>query len=912
MSQQPPTLTGRQRRRRTTLRVKVGDIVARSLITVGGIGTILAVLGVCLFLVWEAAPLFFAGEAREQASYARPWRDAADARPLHLAVDDHRNLAWTVMPDGKLHVFLLATGETIDQRDLFPDRELTAASFGEGGGDAVFGFANGQVQRADITFETSFISRADIPAAYHDMSVDEVRAYREGAVVLTPRDQFRYRAVKIALDEPADLDEPSPIRHLSHTTRRTGPIMVSYTDDGRLLLSEMRRRRNLMTGQVRVELSDCDLPFTLPADRGAPDYIQMVGLGDNIFVIWDDGHLLRYDLRDRDNPRVVEAIDLVPEPGETLTAAGFMLGRHSLVTGDSLGRTRVWFRIPAREAQRIEAAGVVDALDAVDQAPEGGFEADGMRMVNAHELPGPASGAAVTSLGRSLRSRMLSVGYSDGTVRLYHVTADNLVLETRARTGDAIDQVTMTPRDDGIVAATAAGLHNWRMQPGHPAVTLQSVLQPVWYEDYTRPLHMWQSSAAADDFEPKFGLVPLIFGTLKATLYSMMFGLPLALLAAVYTSEFLHRKTRARIKPVIEMMASLPSVVLGFVAALVIAPIVARFVPAMLLAFIALPMTYLTCAYLWQLMPYRWHVVLSPWRFTCILAVTPLALVVAFLGGRGVEQLLFSGDTRSWLAGHVGTGAPGWFLLLLPVCAVVVALAFALWINPALRMVGEHWSRSRFALLEIAKFALGIAATVALAGLAGLILAGYPWLWFDAATVPWSLDPRGEFTVAGIDLSPIGGYAQRNALVVGFVMGFAIIPIIYTIAEDALSAVPDHLRSASLGAGATPWQTAIRLIVPTAMSGLFSASMIGLGRAAGETMIVLMAAGNTPVLEMNIFNGFRTLSANIAVELPEAAVGTTHYRMLFLAALVLFGLTFVVNTLAEVVRLRFRKRAFQL
>ena len=162
------------------------------------------------------------------------------------------------------------------------------------------------------------------------------------------------------------------------------------------------------------------------------------------------------------------------------------------------------------------------------------------------------------------------------------------------------------------------------------------------------------------------------------------------------------------------------------------------------------------------------------------------------------------------------------------------------------------------------------------------------------------MDPRG---------SVVGTFVQRNALVVGFVMGFAIIPIIYTIAEDALSTVPEHLRSASLGAGATPWQTACRIVIPTAMSGLFSAVMIGLGRAVGETMIVLMAAGNTPVLDWNIFNGFRTLSANIAVELPEAVRNSTHYRTLFLAALTLFAMTFVLNTVAEIIRLRFRRRS---
>jgi phosphate transport system permease protein len=170
-------------------------------------------------------------------------------------------------------------------------------------------------------------------------------------------------------------------------------------------------------------------------------------------------------------------------------------------------------------------------------------------------------------------------------------------------------------------------------------------------------------------------------------------------------------------------------------------------------------------------------------------------------------------------------------------------------------------------------------------------------------------DSSGTFPLVGpvLDTS-----VQRTALVVGFIQGFAIIPISYTLAEDALSSVPEHLRSASLAAGATPWQTAMRIIIPTAMSGLFSSVMIGLGRAVGETMIVLMAAGNTPVMEWNIFNGFRTLSANIAVELPEAVVNSTHFRTLFLAALTLFMMTFIINTIAENIRLRFRRRAYEL
>jgi len=334
-------------------------------------------------------------------------------------------------------------------------------------------------------------------------------------------------------------------------------------------------------------------------------------------------------------------------------------------------------------------------------------------------------------------------------------------------------------------------------------------------------------------------------------------------------------------------------VVLGFIAAMVIAPIVVGMIPQVLVAIYCIPFTLLLGARLWQLLPSRIAISMGNWKLMFILLSIGLGLMLSAGIGPAVERLMFAGDIQQWLAGKVGSGVSGWMFLMIPLAAVGVGIAGILWINPAVRTRLGHLKRLHTALVDLVRF---IASTVAVLAVAWLL----SWLM---NTLAW--DPRGGSSFIGL-------YVQRNALVIGFIMGFAIIPIIYTIAEDALSTVPEHLRAGSLGAGATQWQTAIRIIVPTAMSGLFSAVMIGMGRAVGETMIVLMAGGNTPVLEWNIFNGLRTLAANIAVELPEAPQDGTLYRTLFLAALVLFAMTFVINTIAEAVRLRFRKRAYQL
>ncbi len=425
-------------------------------------------------------------------------------------------------------------------------------------------------------------------------------------------------------------------------------------------------------------------------------------------------------------------------------------------------------------------------------------------------------GGAANFFSASLRNKAFLTGHGS-RVSLRYSTTETVRWEKRLPF--EVKLGALSPQYDRILLLDSKRqLHFYNLRDPHPQAGWKAFFKKLWYEGYPEADFVWQTSGSTDDFEPKLSIIPLIIGTLKGTWYALIFSLPVALLGAVYTSQFSHPKMKLFIKPTLEIMASLPSVVLGFLAALWLAPLIETRVPSLMVVCVLIPAGAMMFGAFWSHLPIRYRKWI-PAGFEW-LAIIP---VLAFLGywgwqlGPGIEKIFFVFQDPD-------TG--------------IRTADFRLW-------------------------------------------------WPQMTGTPFN---------------------QRNSLVVGFMMGFAVIPIIFTIAEDALSNVPKTLISGSLALGASRWQTAVRVVLPTAFPGIFSAIMIGLGRAIGETMIVVMATGNTPIMDFSIFSGMRTLSANIAVELPEAPYLGTLYRTLFLGAVILFVMTFIVNTVAEVVRQRFRTK----
>ncbi len=665
--------------------------------------------------------------------------------PLALAVDEYREEAFVATRAGL--VLLPVAGGAVTAADLPALGEATVVeAVAPEPGLIVLGLSDGRLYPVEVSTEV---------------------AYEDGKRRVNPSARAGAPVTADPAGRPAGL--------FRYVRGPDGPIALVATGPRELTLVRVVEKTS-MTGETAREESRVVLPVSASGEVSA---LALDVRGQDVFAGTSGGEIVRFDLRDEANPRQEETARVAP--GVAITVLGFLNGDRTLVSGDAAGGVSTWQVVQAEDGEE-------------------------RRLTRIHEFR--SHGGKVTTFSASRRDKGFVTGDAAGGVEVHYATTGESLLSLPAGTA-ALGAITFAPKADAVLAASADGrLHQFALRNPHPEVSLRALFGKVWYEGYAKPDYVWQSTGGTDDFEAKLSLTPLVYGTLKGTFYALVLAIPIALAAALYTAQFMHPGLKAVVKPVVEVMAALPSVVLGFIAGLWLAPRVEKVVPAILL------------------MP---------------VVITLLAMLGAVAFSRIPAKVR-------------GRIPHGWEAILL-VPLVVGGGALSLWLGGELERV---------------------------------LLGG---------------DYR-HFLLAALGLT----YDQRNSLVVGIAMGFAVIPIIFTVAEDSIAAVPPGLTAGSLALGATRWQTALRTVLPTASPGIFSAIMIGFGRAVGETMIVLMATGNTPVMDLSIFNGFRALSANIAVELPEAPEGGTLFRVLFIAALLLFLMTFAVNTVAELVRLRLRKK----
>jgi phosphate transport system permease protein len=754
---EPPARSPVPERFQTARSTLLVDRFMTRFIKIGGISIITVVLGIFLFILWQILPLFRGAAVTELKSVALEPREYRA-----LGLDEYGELPVLVDDQGRLTFVDLTSNRGAFTADpgFGAAKQFTAFSYHPARQDLAYGTSDGQFSIVAIGYQSGF------------------------------QDGRRRMEAKPQAGPFVPLGKPGhPIRQISYGDGGDFKLVAGLQEvDGKLELhaaSLVQESTLFGAGEIKISKT-FDLSQQL---TGRPQSVLVNRQADTIVASTVEGEVFyffragdEFQLRQRFRP-----FGDLPEPA--IASMNYLFGDVTLVLTSARGVNRLFSLF----------------------VPAGGHD---RRFGQTKEFPALTGGA--TFFAPSLRNKAFLIGHGhEASLRFgttekvrWHKSFDRDV--TLARLGSKYDRVALLDAD--------RRLHLYRLDDPHPEASFKAMFGKIWYEGADRPKYEWQSTGGSDEFEPKLSLVPLIIGTLKGTLCAMIFAVPIALLAAIYTSQFAHPHFRVVFKPVMEIMASLPSVVLGFLAALWLAPLLETRVPAILLMVVVIPAVAMLFGWFWASLPVQYRSrIPAGYEFAVFVPVFLLAVGFCWALGPALERL-------SFLVNDPATG----------------------------ERVGDfrRW-----------------------------------WPQFTGAD-----------------------FQQRNSLVVGFVMGFAVIPIVFTIAEDALTNVPSTLRSGSLALGASRWQTAIRIVLPTASAGIFSALMVGLGRAVGETMIVVMATGNTPIMDFNIFSGMRTLSANIAVELPEAPHHGTLYRTLFLGAMVLFLMTFLINTLAEILRQRLRER----
>ena len=736
------------RNHRSNRRRELVDSLARYLITFGGVCVIIAITLIFAYLISVVYPLFDSAEI--ESKWTQSHANNQQTIPLYSRIDEYQETYTEVFADGRVQHFRVPTqnqaGKIIAQPPLEDVAAIQAVT--------LVGRAPLRYAWAEEDGYIRFVKHTD-QLSYPD----DTRLVTPLIEPLYGEDNQRIQVSELDITALAarEIDEE---------------VLVAIQTSNQLELIRYAKESSLDgEGSTLEEDSRTILPTNQISEgqNFVADQLHLSNDGRWLIALSQEGLFVAYGLFEEaliENPQIIDT-------NRTILTSAWLLGEVSLLLGDNKGFVSKWF-LNQGAWQEITST-------QLSQKPIS-------HIVSEHQR------------------KVFAASDTEGKIGLFYAPSASLILTQQVSEQPLL--INFTPRGDGLQIYSQQQQQWFAIDNEHPEINFRSLWSKIHYEGYPEPQHVWQSSAADQDFEAKLSLTPLTFGTLKAAFYAMLIAMPLAIFGAIYTAFFMSPAMRRMVKPTIETMEALPTVILGFLAGLWLSPFIENNLAAIFLTLWVMPVALVAFGWLWLRAPNHWIALINDqWRAALLVPVVIGITLFCFWLAQPIETVFFDGNLRQYISQELGIS-----------------------------------------------------------------------------------------------------YDQRNAMVVGFAMGFAVIPTIFSISEDAVFSVPKHLVNGSLALGASSWQTLTGVVLPTASPGIFSGVMIGFGRAVGETMIVLMATGNTPIMDFNIFEGMRTLAANIAVEMPESEVGSSHYRVLFLAALVLFLFTFLFNTSAEIIRQRLRKK----
>jgi phosphate transport system permease protein len=571
---------------------KIKDSIAKYLIAVGGIAVIGAILLIFLYLLYEVVPLFQSAKIKPLTEYQLQ----ADKPSIYLAVEEQNKLALRLLPNGQVQYIDLDSGKTAYDLKL---------PLPEGSKITSFALNSDESRLFAVGLDTG-----EVFVAKHNYKI----TYPEDKKLITPELEYPYGEDAISVAD-------APILNLGLRDSEEALTLVAATEQG-LIGKQLVKEEDFIMETIEIVQKDLSLPNLTIAQNFTPKHLLLDVDARFLFVQTARDSFASIDLH-------TQTVSYEKQSAP-IADMQMLLGDISLLIALNDGRISQWFAV--RDNGEVHVKEIRD------------FKSDLLK---------PAKGIELTSEQR--RKGFASITQS-GDLTLYHATAQTDVLNAKLLDKGLVDQMALSPRADRLVIETDDGrLLVFDVKNKHPEVSFYSLWQQVWYESYDEPKYVWQSSSSSNDFEPKMSLTPLSFGTLKAAFYAMILAAPMAILGAIYTAYFMTPVMRRKIKPLIELMEALPTVILGFLAGLWLAPFMEEYLAAIFSILLVLPLGVVAFGYAMSRLPMRLQNSINQgWHGFLLIPVILLLISFCIMISPLLEQWFFNGNMRLWLSNDLG------------------------------------------------------------------------------------------------------------------------------------------------------------------------------------------------------------------------------------------------------------------